>query len=95
MNDNFYIVANEPGLESGQLPTWTDRVGSVMPFEASPAQAVARVDIPEVPGAFQLLNILTPEESDTFVDIAESLGFHEDSPVSLLHRCATTTTSIG
>ena len=72
------------GLESTPLPAWTDD-GSAIEFDSAPNKPVTRVDIPEVPGAFQLLNVLNPDEADGFVEQTEQLGFHQDSPVSLPH----------
>ena len=76
------IIAHEMGLEATALPAWTDD-GSVIEFGPTPVAPVSRVDIPEVPGAFQLLNVLDHREADAFIDQAEQLGFHKDSPVSL------------
>ncbi|MFT5425086.1 MAG: hypothetical protein ACI9ZT_000007 [Gammaproteobacteria bacterium] len=84
MNENLYIVANESGFGSEPLPVWTDRPSLINLFDASPPETT-RVDIPEVPGAFQLLNVLSEQEADAILNIAEQLGFHEDSPVSLSH----------
>lgn len=85
MSDAFYVVTQEPGFGPTPLPTWTDRPGSVQLFEERPGDTVYRVDIPEVPGAFQLMNVLSESEADRLVDTAESLGFHPDAPVSLPH----------
>ena len=85
MTDTFYIVQHEPGFEPEPLPVWSDREGQVNPFEDRDLSGIRRVDIPEVPGAFQMLDILSSTEADRFVAIAESLGFHEDAPVSLPH----------
>jgi hypothetical protein len=82
MKNRPTIIAHEMGLESNPLPAWTDD-GTAIVFDSAPNQAVTRVDIPEVPGAFQLLNVLNPNEADEFVDQVEQLGFHQDSPVSL------------
>ncbi len=86
MNDDFYVVTREAGFGPEPLPTWTDRPGTVSPFVDPPDVAVFRVDIPEVPGAFQLMNVLSDAEADTMVEVAESLGFHSDAPVSLPHE---------
>lgn len=85
MSADLYIVAREPGFGPTPLPTWTDKPGTVNPFEERSSAVVTRVDIPEVPGAFQLLNVLNDNEADNIVEIAEKLGFHQDSPVSLPH----------
>ena len=85
MPEHLYVVAREPGLETGPLPTWADRDGAAALFDLLPAQPVARVNIANVPGAFQLLDVLSATEADRFVNLAEGLGFHQDSPVSLPH----------
>ena len=86
MPDAFHIVHHEPGFGPDPLPVWTDHEGQCNPFEDRDLLAIRRVDIPEVPGAFQLLDILSGTEADRFVAIAERLGFHEDAPVSLPHN---------
>jgi hypothetical protein len=85
VKNHFYIVAHEPGRENSALPTWADSGAGVIDFEQSAAAAVRRIDIAGVPGAFQLLNLLTSNECDQFVQITDSLGYHTDSPVSLPH----------
>ena len=84
MKNQPTIIAHEMGLEATSLPTWTDN-GSAIELLSSPVDPVSRVDIPEVPGAFQLLNVLSHREADAFIDQAEQLGFHKDSPISLPH----------
>ena len=86
MKDQLYIIKNEPGFSEESLPTWTDRGNIKDLFDEEKSSQVSRVDIPEVPGAFQLLNVLSEKEADNFVNIANELGFHEDSPVSLPHH---------
>ena len=83
MNEKLYIVAHERGFGPEPLPTWTDQFGEVNPFEENAPEDTHRVDIPAVPGAFQILKLFSEKESDNIVKIAEELGFHEDSPVSL------------
>ncbi|MEM7541151.1 MAG: oxidoreductase [Pseudomonadota bacterium] len=83
MSAAFYIVAKESGFGPLPLPTWTDQPGALDLFEARDSCAVERIDLPEVPGAFQLLNVLSDSEADAFVQVAERLGFHADAPVSL------------
>ncbi|MFS8978907.1 hypothetical protein PO002_31165 [Cupriavidus necator] len=84
MDAHFYAVAYEKGFDDEPLPIWTDRPCTVDPFDLS-GHKVVRLNIPEVPGAFQLLNVLSTEEADNLVRLAEELGFGEDSPVSLPH----------
>lgn len=86
MSDNLYVVNRESGFGPETLPIWTDRAGTINPFEQRDTSDVTRVDLPEVPGAFQLLNVLSDQEADNIVALAEQLGFHQDSPVSLPHE---------
>jgi hypothetical protein len=86
MNDlsqNFYVVAWEAGWEPVALPTWSDAGSGNILFEDRKTDQVSRVDIPGVPGAFQLVNVLSEGECNQFLNVAEALGFHEDAPVSL------------
>jgi hypothetical protein len=78
------IACYEIGLDSNPLPVWTDD-GNAIDFSVALEKPVTRVDIPEVPGAFQLLNLLSAAEADAFVEQTEHMGFHLDSPVSLPH----------
>jgi len=81
--DHFYIVAYEPGAENPSLPTWANRKPNpVQLAETSPTE-VTRVDIDSVPGAFQLLNVFSPEECQRFIELTEALGYLPDAPVSL------------
>ena len=47
---------------------------------------IERVDIPEVEGVWQLLNVLSAAECDRMVELTEALGYHSDAPVSLPRR---------
>lgn len=81
-NDDFYIVAHEPGAQHPNLPTWASHAKN--PFELASAKSdVVRQDIPQVPGAFQLLNVLTPQECDRLIATTEALGYLPDAAVSL------------
>lgn len=83
IEEAFYVVAREPGHETRALPTWTDRGPGSVTFEAAPSGSVIRREISEVPGVFQLLNVLTENECEQFIDITNRLGYHTDAPVSL------------
>ena len=86
LHDAFYIVAREAGHERKELPAWADcRPGNVT-FDPEPEGAVQRRDIDSVPGAFQLLDVLTDAECAQFVAISDTLGYHHDAPVSLPHH---------
>lgn len=83
----FEVVAYEPGFHAPALPTWTDNIKTEDVFDTDfDNSKVERVEVPEVPGAFQLLNVLTEEETQKLIDISENLGYDEDSPVSLPHE---------
>jgi predicted 2-oxoglutarate/Fe(II)-dependent dioxygenase YbiX len=78
--DDFYVVARESGWHTDPLPVWTDRPGAV---RLDDAPEVRRVEVDGVPGAFQLLGVLSADETARLRHVAETLGFHPDSPVSL------------
>jgi hypothetical protein len=85
--ETFKVIAYEPGFHAPALPTWTDNLSNEDVFSTSfDTSKVKRVEVPEVPGAFQLLNVLTEEETQKLIDISENLGYDEDSPVSLPHE---------
>jgi len=81
--EDFYIIAREPGAENPAIPTWASRVDNpAMLAEHSVAQVI-RQDITGVPGAFQLLNLLSAAECERLVALTETLGYLEDAAVSL------------
>ena len=82
-NSEFFIVAREPGHMVSDLPTWGSSDTGSIQFSADPETPIEYKDVPDVPGAFQLLNVLSDSECDRFVEIGEALGFHSDAPVSL------------
>lgn len=82
-NAAFYIVAHEPGAEHPSLPTWANN-------QANPAQLLTQTDnqvekvmVAQVPGAFQLHNVLSAQECQRLIAISESLGYNPDAAVSL------------
>ncbi len=85
-NDEFYVVAYEAGAENPTLPSWANRSSNPAglavesTFDVSQVQ---RIDIPQVPGAFQLLNVLTQAECQSFIKLTEQMGYLEDAAVSL------------
>ncbi|MEO1009932.1 MAG: oxidoreductase [Bacteroidota bacterium] len=84
--EDFYVIAKEKGFHNPLLPTWTDNLEAAQVFDANfDAGNVKREEIPEVPGAFQLLNVLSARETQRIIEISEMLGYDEDSPVSLPH----------
>jgi hypothetical protein len=86
VSGDLYVIVQEPGFGPTPIPTWTDKPGKIDLFEERSETTVSRVEIREVPGAFQLLDVLSAREADTIVEIAENLGFHQDAPVSLPHE---------
>lgn len=85
--NKFYIVAHESGFHAPNLPVWTDSLDKSDLFDSEfDISKVSRIEVPEVPGAFQLLNVLSKNEVRRLIDISESLGYTEDSSVSLPHE---------
>ena len=84
--DDFFVVVREPGAENPAIPTWANRGPNPAQFENRSEPLVERIAIPEVPGAFQLLNVLSPAECKRLIGITESLGYLGDAAVSLPRR---------
>ncbi len=82
-NLNFYVVAREPGAEHPALPTWASRDENPINLEKDLNPKIRRVEVSNLPGAFQLLNVLSKEESKSFIQKTEELGYLEDAAVSL------------
>lgn len=86
VNEDFYIIAREPGAENPAIPTWASRIANPLKLADtihSPHATATRRNIDEVPGAFQLLNLLSAEECASLVQLTETLGYLEDAAVSL------------
>lgn len=82
----FHVVAYETGHTDMDLPLWTAQEPGAIRFDDASDRAIDYVERPEVPGAFQLLNVLSESECDQILAVATTLGFHEDAPVSLPRR---------
>ena len=88
---DFYVVAEEPGAEHLALPTWANENANPIELDedlradpqADHRTKVERVEVEGVPGAFQLLNVLSREECLRFIELTESLGYLPDAAVSL------------
>ena len=81
--EDFFIVAREPGAEHPALPTWANRSPDPVNLAAQ-TQADTQVRyIDEVPGTFQLLNLLSVAECQRFIDITEQMAYLPDAAVSL------------
>lgn len=81
--DSFYVVAREPGAENPSLPTWANHKKNPAKLAKGSPLIVSRKDITDVPGAFQLRNVLTPTECQALITMTEVQGYLPDAPVSL------------
>ena len=80
---SFYVVAKEPGAEHPALPTWANKIENPAQLQTDITRDIERVELSSVPGAFQLLNVFSQEECQSFIDITESLEYLPDAAVSL------------
>ncbi|MGB1255966.1 MAG: hypothetical protein ACPG51_08870 [Thiolinea sp.] len=83
MPGDFYIVAHEPGAEHPALPTWANHQVDPLGLAAAGQPDVFRQDLTDVPGAFQLLNVLSAVECQRLIELSEALGYLPDAAVSL------------
>ncbi|NHO65446.1 2OG-Fe(II) oxygenase [Aestuariicella hydrocarbonica] len=84
ISQQFYVVAHEPGAENPSLPTWGNRSENPIKLTKDyPTEVVIRQPVADVPGAYQLLNVLTAAECKRFLELTESLGYLPDAAVSL------------
>lgn len=83
LTSDFYVIAHEAGAENSAIPCWANRDTNPIALEADANAAIERHDIEDVPGAFQLLNVLSAAECERIVELSESLGYLEDAAVSL------------
>ena len=83
MKDKFFIVEKEAGAESDNIPLWGSAVENPAQLNSSSSTQASLKVIDEVPGAFQLLNVLSKEECQSLILAAEQLGFNQDAAVSL------------
>lgn len=80
---DFYVVAREPGAEHPAIPTWANNSLNPANLEVDNAVQIQRIDIDAVPGAFQLLDVLSPLECQNLIQLSEELGYLADAAVSL------------
>ena len=81
---DFFVAALEPGAEHPALPAWGNRhVNTANLSDTFDVSLIERGELSQVPGAFQLLNVLTKDECDKLISISEQLGFLPDAAVSL------------
>ncbi|MFA9420484.1 MAG: oxidoreductase [Gammaproteobacteria bacterium] len=81
--EDFYVVAREPGAEHPAIPTWASESVNPAGLVSEIAANIERIEVEPVPGAFQLLNVLSISECRRIVGLTESLGYLPDAAVSL------------
>lgn len=86
----FYVLHREAAAarqppNRHDLRIWASRPGAVS-LGASPI--VRRVDVPGVPGAFVLTNVLSHSECDHLVQLTTALGYDADEPLDEDERAA-------
>jgi len=83
IKDSMFVITHEPGAEHPALPTWASRTDNPAGLDEGYQPAVIRQTVPDVPGAFQLLNVLSGQECRNLIELTEMLGYLPDAPVSL------------
>lgn len=81
--EEFFVVARELGAEHPALPTWANRSANPAALDDTPQHVVARRPIPDAPGVFQLLNVLSAPECKRVIELSEKMGYLPDAAVSL------------
>lgn len=81
---SFRAVHTEPGFARRprnvhSLTIWATQPGAVA--LGGGARNVARHDVPNVPGAFLLTNVVSPHECRQLISAAETMGFDPDEPL--------------
>jgi hypothetical protein len=82
-SNDFFIVAYEAGAENTPVATWAAKRENPFRLDAKSALTPGRVEVGSVPGAFQLLHLLSTDECSRFIELSEQLGYCEDASVSL------------
>jgi len=83
VSEELYIIARQRGAENPAIPTWASRVDNPAGLVDAAALTVTRREVAGVPGAFQLLNVLSAAECARLVTLTETHGYLEDAAVSL------------
>ncbi|OZJ04572.1 hypothetical protein BZG36_02757 [Bifiguratus adelaidae] len=83
---SFRIVAHEKGSErrtpnQHDFTLYYSQPGTIITLNGAEQPVVGRVDVPNVPGAFVLTNVLTPDICKQILSAAESIGFTPDAPI--------------
>lgn len=79
---HFRLVTMESGSVRNDIPIWSSLPNAVQ-FDLSGWGPVRKTDVPDVPGAFVLSNVLTPVECEQLIALSETMGYTSDAPVSL------------
>ena len=82
-DSGFYVIAQEPGAENPAIPTWANRKSNPARLDAARDIETSRVEVERVPGAFQLLDLLSADECRRLVELSEDCGYLADAAVSL------------
>jgi hypothetical protein len=82
-NDDYYVIACQPGAENPSIPTWACNRDNPANLAADAPGKVSRHEVTGVPGAFQLLHLLSAAECARLVAMTETLGYLADAAVSL------------
>jgi len=79
---HFQVVAKEPGTERGDLPIWHSLPRSI---ELGPSSSTQphKEEVPGVPGAFVIHDLLDETECAELIGLSEAMGYTEDAPVNL------------
>ncbi len=81
---DFFVAALEPGAEHPALPAWGNRhVNAANLSDDYDVSLIKRRELAQVPGAFQLFNVLKKNECKRLINISEQLGYLPDAAVSL------------
>ena len=79
-----YVLTVETGCEGADLPVWASQQNNPLNLDPDyPADTVTLHTLDNVPGAFHLKHVFTPEECRHMLEFTERLGFHEDAAISL------------
>ena len=81
--ESFYIVAKESGAENPAIPTWANNTHNPVGLDPEFNGGIERLEVDNVPGAFQLTGVLTVAECERLIALTESLGYVPDAAVSL------------
>ena len=83
IQNSFFVAAYEAGAENTPVATWASAVENPLSLPFTYDKSVQRVDLDTVPGAFQLLELLSEDECKRFITATEALGYTQDASVSL------------